>query len=310
MESIQRYRTLNRDLIKTFGQKTIKLSVNGGFSCPNRDGSKGLNGCIFCSEMGSGDFAGNVNKSITLQLADQIHLLSKKWPAEKYIAYFGAFTNTYGDIKDLRKKYEEALAYPGVVGIAIATRPDCLSKEVLSLLDEINQETFLWIELGLQTIHEDTARLIRRGYDLDVFESNYRALEDLGILTVVHLILGLPGESKSQMLQTVDYVSAQLPWGVKLHLMHIVKGTDLETLYYNKEFALLQQKEYVDWVCDALERLDSSIIIHRLTGDGKKATLIGPLWSLNKLQVLADIRKELVRRNTWQGSYLNQPCVF
>ena len=301
-----RYRTLNYELKKTFGEKIIKLSVNGGFTCPNRDGSKGYNGCIFCSETGGGDFAGDPDFSITQQIEQQIDLLSKKWKSERYIVYFGAYSNTYGSIDELRKKYYEALDHPNVIGLAIATRADCLSEEVIMLLEEINDICFLWVEIGLQTINQSTADLIRRGYDMDLFEDRFNRLKASNIKVVLHMILGLPGENREDILKTVDYISHIIPWGIKLHLLHVVKNTDLEVYYNQTGFTLMRMNEYVNLVCDCIERLPDSIVLHRITGDGKKSDLVGPLWSLNKLKVISEINKEMTLRNSIQGCKYEQ----
>lgn len=295
------YHTLDYELKKYFGEKTIKLSINGGFTCPNRDGTLSKNGCIFCSEKGSGDFAGNVDSSINKQIADQISLLSKKWKPSTYIAYFQSYTNTYDTVKNLQKKYFEALNVKNVKGIAIATRPDCISEDIAKLLSQINEKTYLWVELGLQTIHESTAKLIRRGYDLEVFNEAVKLLNKYNIKVVVHLILGLPGEKRNDILESVKYISTKKIWGVKLHLLHILKNTDLEKFYHQTNFKILSQEEYVNLVCDCLELLSENIVIHRVTGDGKRSELIEPMWSLNKLQVLNDIDYEFLRRNSYQG---------
>lgn len=295
------YHTLDYELKKYFGEKTIKLSINGGFTCPNRDGTLSKNGCIFCSEKGSGDFAGSVDSSINKQIADQISLLSKKWNSSTYIAYFQSYTNTYDTVKNLQKKYFEALNVKNVKGIAIATRPDCINEDIAKLLSQINEKTYLWVELGLQTIHESTAKLIRRGYDLEVFNEAVKLLNKYNIKVVVHLILGLPGEKRNEILESVKYISTKKIWGVKLHLLHILKNTDLEKFYHQTNFKILSQEEYVNLVCDCLELLPENIVIHRVTGDGKRSELIEPMWSLNKLQVLNDIDYEFLRRNSYQG---------
>jgi len=295
------YHTLDYELKKYFGEKTIKLSINGGFTCPNRDGTLSKNGCIFCSEKGSGDFAGNVDSSINKQIADQINLLSKKWKSSTYIAYFQSYTNTYDTVENLQKKYFEALSVKNVKGIAIATRPDCINEDIAKLLSQINEKTYVWVELGLQTIHESTAKLIRRGYDLEVFNEAMKLLNKYNIRVVVHLILGLPGEKRNDILESVKYISTKKIWGVKLHLLHILKNTDLEKFYHQTNFKILSQEEYVNLVCDCLELLPENIVIHRVTGDGKRSELIAPMWSLNKLQVLNDIDYEFLRRNSYQG---------
>ncbi len=297
----KRYRTLSYELKKTFGEKIIKLSVNGGFTCPNRDGTKGYKGCIFCSESGGGDFAGSPDLSITQQIDVQIDLLNKKWKSDRYIVYFGTYTNTYGDVDELRKKYFEALEHPNVIGLAIATRADCLSEEVILLLEEINNICYLWVEIGLQTVNQNTADLIRRGYDLILFEERYNRLKASNIKVVLHMILGLPGEKREEILETVDYISRIMPWGIKLHLLHIIKNTDLEAYYNMTGFELLDMNDYVSLVCDSIERLPENIVIHRITGDGKKSDLVGPLWSLNKLQVISEINREMFLRNSNQG---------
>jgi hypothetical protein len=297
----KRYRTLSYELKKTFGEKIIKLSVNGGFTCPNRDGTKGYKGCIFCSESGGGDFAGSPDLSITQQIDDQINLLNKKWKSDRYIVYFGTYSNTYGDVDELRKKYYEALEHRNVIGLAIATRADCLSEEVILLLEEINNICYLWVEIGLQTVNQNTADLIRRGYDLILFEERFNRLKASNIKVVLHMILGLPGEKREEILETVDYISSIMPWGIKLHLLHIIKNTDLEVYYNMTGFKLLDMYDYVSLVCDSIERLPESIVIHRITGDGKKSDLVGPLWSLNKLQVLSEINREMFLRNSNQG---------
>ncbi|MBN2287068.1 MAG: TIGR01212 family radical SAM protein [Tissierellales bacterium] len=301
MDEKIRYRTLDKELKKRFGHKVIKLSVNGGFTCPNRDGSISDRGCIFCSEEGNGEFAGSPQKSITEQISSQIVFLSKKWKADRYIVYFGAFTNTYAPVHILRKKFYEALEYPGVVGLAIATRADCIDEDILELLDEINRKYYLWVEIGLQTIHSKSSDFIRRGYDLQTFENSFFLLKRLGIQTVIHLIIGLPAENHQDIQKTIEYVSYIMPWGVKIHLLHVVKGTDLEHYYNTTGFELMERTEYVNTVCDCIEKLDDRIIVHRITGDGKKSNLIGPLWSLEKLKVISEIRNELIRRDSFQG---------
>jgi hypothetical protein len=296
-----RYRTLNYELRKMFGEKVAKLSIDGGFTCPNRDGTIARSGCIFCSEMGSGEFAGSRKKSIRKQIEDQKNMLGKKWKSKKYIAYFGSFTNTYDTIEELRRKYYEALDCHGVIGIAIATRADCISEEVLELFREINEKYFLWVEIGLQSIKESSAEYIRRGYKLDVFNKSYNNLHKLGIKTVVHIILGIPGEDNDDMMKTVDYVSRLKPWGVKLHLLHVIKNTDLEKAYLEEGFSLFKKDAYIKTVCDSLERLHGHIVIHRITGDGKKSDLVGPRWSLDKLRVISEINREMNRRDSLQG---------
>ncbi|MFA9424234.1 MAG: TIGR01212 family radical SAM protein [Sedimentibacter sp.] len=297
------YHTLDFELKKIFREKTIKLSIDGSFTCPNRDGTIGKKGCIFCSERGSGDFNSDKNKSISQQIDEQKQIMSRKWKSNTYIAYFQNYTNTYDTVENLRKKFYEALSCENIRGLAIATRPDCISEEIADLLAELNSKTFLWVELGLQTINDNTSNLIRRGYKLDRFNDCLELLNKKNIRTVVHLIIGLPGESKKQMLDSVQYISNKNVWGVKLHMLHILRNTDLADYYSKSPFKILSQKEYVEIICDALELLDENIVIHRITGDGKKSDLIQPLWTLNKLKVLSDIDKELKTRGSYQGKF-------
>lgn len=297
----KRYHTLNYELRKEFGQKVMKLSLDGGFTCPNRDGTIGNRGCIFCGEEGSGEFAGSRTLSIEEQIWQQKKFLSNKWNTDKYIAYFQNFTNTYSSYEDLRDKYYEAISQQGVVGLAIATRPDCLSKQVLELLTELNQKTYLWIELGLQTIHESTVKFIRRGYTLEIYERAIQELKDRNIKVVTHLIFGLPGESKKDILDSVKYLANTDTWGVKFHLLYIQKGTDLYQYYFKYPFPILNREEYISLVVDGLELLPKEMVVHRLTGDGKRDLLFEPRWSLDKLKVLSGIDKEFKSRNSYQG---------
>ncbi len=295
------YNTLNEELKKEFGGKVMKLSLDGGFTCPNRDGTVGTKGCIFCGEEGSGEFAGSRLVSIKEQVEEQKKLLSKKWDTDKYIIYFQNFTNTYGPIEKLKNLYYEAINIEGVVGLAIATRPDCLDKEVLDLLSKLNKETYLWVELGLQTIHVKSANFIRRGYPLSIYDEAIEELKKRNIKVVTHIILGLPGESKEEMLSTVRYVANTNTWGVKLHSLYIQRDTDLYEYYINNPFSIMSREEYVSLIVDALELLPKDMVIHRLTGDGKKELLHEPKWSLDKLRVLSLIEKKLKVRNSYQG---------
>jgi hypothetical protein len=299
----KRYHTLDYELKKIFGEKTIKLSIDGNFTCPNRDGTIGRKGCIFCSDRGSGDFTQR-GKTITEQIAEQKQFMSKKWKSNTYIAYFQNYTNTYDTVDNLRKKFYEAVSCENIKGIAIATRPDCISDEIADLLEELSHKTFLWVELGLQSIHDKTAELIRRGYCLEQFNHAVEILKSKNIKTVVHLIMGLPGESKEQMLNSVKYISSLNIWGVKIHMLHILENTDLAEYYVKNPFVILSQEEYVNLVCDALELLKGDIVVHRITGDGKKSDLIEPRWTLNKLNVLSDIDKILKIRGSFQGKNL------
>lgn len=294
----ERYNTISTWLKKQFGQKTVKLSIDGGFTCPNRDGTKSTGGCIFCSSMGGGDFASTISS--------QISLIADKWPNAKYIAYFQNHTNTYAPADELRRKYYDALSDPLISGIAIATRPDCLPDDVLDLLSEINESHFLWVELGLQSIHEKTGELINRCCSLEDYDKAIKALNDRGIRTVVHLILGLPGETRQDMTDSVSYVAKSGAWGLKLHMLNVVKGSLMETLYkdYNSFDSI---EEYVNFVCDLLEIIPPEIVIHRLTADAPRKILITPEWSYRKRTILNGINAELKRRGTYQGSALDLP---
>ena len=277
-----------------YGKKIYKVSINAGFTCPNRDGKLGDRGCIFCSAGGSGDFAEDARLSITEQIEAGKKRIANKIPEEYgLIAYFQAFTNTYAPIETLRKVYTEAAAHPEVEIISVATRPDCLGEEVLNLLSEINKIKPVWVELGLQTIHEKTAEYIRRGYPLAAFDEAVRNLKERGIETIVHVILGLPGESREDMLETVRYVGKSGVQGIKLQLLHVLKGTDLADEYAKGKFYCLTLDEYADLVRDCLDILPEDIIIHRMTGDGDKKILIAPEWSRDKKKVLNTLNRVL-----------------
>lgn len=302
------YYSLNEALQERFGEKVYKLTLNAGCTCPNRDGTLGKRGCIFCSAGGSGDFAGNPALSVTQQLDEGRRLLEGKRPVKKYIAYFQAYTNTYAPVEYLRRIFTEAIEYPGVVALSVATRPDCLGEDVLDLLEELNRQKPVWVELGLQTIHEKTAAFIRRGYPLPVFDKAMAELERRGLETIVHVILGLPGETKEMMLDTVRYLNHTGASGIKLQLLHILKHTDLADCYEKTGFPVLSLDEYVDLVISCLEVCRPDMVIHRLTGDGPKDLLIAPLWSSAKRQVLNTIHRELKLRGTWQGRCLPDTC--
>ncbi len=296
-----RFRSLNNDLRERFGEKLYKLTLNGGCTCPNRDGTLGTRGCIFCSEGGSGEFAASPQLSIQEQIEDGKRRLAGKRPVKKYIAYFQAYTNTYAPVEHLRRVFTEAISCPEIAVLSIATRPDCLGEEVLELLEELNRRKPVWVELGLQTIHEKTASFIRRGYPLPVFDRAVKELEARGIEIIVHTILGLPGETADMMLDTMRYVNSTPAAGIKLQLLHILKHTDLADYYQHTGFHILTMNEYVDLVIRCLEVCRPDLVIHRLTGDGPKDLLIAPEWSQAKRQVLNTIQKELKRRNTFQG---------
>lgn len=284
--------TISEYLKKEFGGKTVKLAIDGGFTCPNRDGSKSTGGCIFCSSHGGGDFASDIET--------QIRLLSEKWPKAKYLAYFQNHTNTYAPVSELRQKYYEALANPLIEGIAIATRPDCLTDDILDLLEEINEKHFLWVELGLQTMHDSTAEFVNRCYPTSVYEEAIAELNRRNIKVVTHLILGLPGETKEMMNQSVRFVCDCGTWGLKLHLLNVVKGSQMEITHHEyNSFESLE--EYVNFVCDLIEIIPEHIVIHRLTGDAPRKILITPWWSYKKRTILNGINAELKRRKSTQG---------
>ncbi len=303
------YHSLDYELKHRFGEKIYKLTLNGGMSCPNRDGKISFGGCIFCSEGGSGEFASDACLSIPEQIQDAQKRLSGKRPVEQYIAYFQAYTNTYGPIEHLRKIFTEAIEDPKVVLLSIATRPDCLPDEVVQLLAELNQKKPVWVELGLQTIHESSARFIRRGYPLSVYTDAVKRLHEHGIETVTHVILGLPGETPEMMLETVDYLNTLPIQGIKLQLLHVLEGTDLAAYYQTTGFPVLEEDAYVDLVIQCIEHLRPDITVHRITGDGPKDLLIAPLWSSAKRSVLNHIHHEMKLRNSWQGKYLEQKGV-
>lgn len=291
------YYSLNQYLRDTFGEKVYKLALDGGFTCPNRDGKLDTRGCIFCSGLGSGDFAQSSSLSITEQIEKGKARVESKIRDGKYIAYFQAFTNTYGPVEHLRKLYEEAMAGEDIVALSIGTRPDCLPDEVVNLLSELNQKKPVWVELGLQTIHPRSAEYIRRGYPLSVFDDAVRRLKQAGLTVIVHVILGLPGESRKEMLETVDYVGKSGADGIKLQLLHVIRGTDLEKDYLAGKFKTLELQEYAELVADCIALLPREMVIHRMTGDGDKRTLVAPLWSADKKRVLNTLQKTIREKN-------------
>lgn len=299
----KRYKSLNYFLREKFGEKVFKISLDGGFSCPNRDGKISSGGCLFCSESGSGDYAGDRELSITKQFNDIKEMMAHKWKSGKYIAYFQAYTNTYAPIDDLRQKYGEALNQDGVVALAIATRPDCLDNDVLDLLEEINGRLYLWIELGLQTSNDITAKKINRGYKLDVFEQAMKNLKERNIDVVVHDILGLPGETKEDMLNTINYIAHSGASGVKFHLLHLMKKTPMVNVYEKGELEFLSQEDYIELITNGIAMLPKEMVVHRLTGDAPRELLIGPMWSLKKWEVLNSIDKALQDNDLWQGKH-------
>lgn len=287
-----KYTTLNNYLKERFGEKVYKIALNGGFTCPNRDGKIGTRGCIFCSKGGSGDFAESPDLTITEQIENGKKRLEKKIKNGKYIAYFQAFTNTYAPVEKLRAIYTEAIIHPDIVALSIGTRPDCLGDNVLALLDELNKIKPIFVELGLQTINEDTARYIRRGYTLEVYDKAVADLHKIGINVVTHIILGLPGESKNDMLKSVEY-ACKVTDGIKLQLLHILKGTDLAKDYEQGKFKVLTLEQYTEIIKECVQIIPENVVIHRLTGDGAKKDLIAPLWSADKKAVLNTINRAL-----------------
>lgn len=287
------YLSFNKYLKDKFGQKVYKISLDGGFTCPNRDGKTGTRGCIFCSKGGSGDFAESREMSITEQIESGKKRVEKKIKSGKYIAYFQAFTNTYAPVEMLRQKYEEAINHPDIVALSIATRPDCLGDDVLRLLNEMNKIKPVFVELGLQTIHQKSAKYIRRGYDLSVYNKAVRDLKKIGVNVVVHVILGLPNESENDMLETVKYVCESGANGIKLQLLHVIDGTDLAKDYEKGLFKTLEFDEYINLIVKCVKIIPKDIVIHRLTGDGAKKDLIAPLLSADKKRVLNAINKAL-----------------
>lgn len=302
------YYSLDAYCKNSYGEKLYKIALNAGLTCPNRDGTLGNNGCIFCSAGGSGDFAMDRQhySSVAAQLTAGRELFHSKKTGRRFIAYFQAYTNTYGDPSYLRMIYEEALSETSVAGISIATRPDCISEDVMTLLVNIKRkfpDKFVWIELGLQTIHEKTARFIRRGYPLKVYDECVVKLKEIDIPVITHVILGLPGETPKQVLQTISYLNGTDTWGIKLQLLHILKGTDLASLYEQGNYLPLTKENYLSLLIRCLEHLSPEIVVHRLTGDGPRDLLLAPLWSLDKRNVLNTLHHTMKQQNTWQGSH-------
>lgn len=297
----KRYLTQNDYLRSRFGKKVIKLSLNAGMSCPNRDGTKGTGGCTYCSSSLSGDFSGCAEKSITEQLEEQVILLSKKWSDCLYIPYFQAGSNTYAPVRKLNAVFEEALSFRNTVGLAVATRADCILKETADLLESISKRTYLTVELGLQTISDRTAKRINRCHTYDDFLSVYKMLTDRNINICIHIINGLPDETHEMMLSTAKCVSRLRPHSVKIHMLHIIRGTQLADEYEKHVFPLLSKEEYTDIVCSQIELMPPDTIIERITGDGNRNTLIAPLWTTDKKSVINGIDKEFRRRGTYQS---------
>ena len=300
-DSNKRYYTLDYYFKHKYGCKIAKISLNMGLTCPNKDGKVGYGGCIYCSKLGSGEYAGDKNKPLKEQFDEVKNVMIKKWPSAKFIAYFQANTNTYAPIEKLKKAWEEVLTYDNVVGINISTRPDAIEKECYDYLEELNKKTDLVVELGLQTIHDKTSKFINRCHDLNSFETALNELNKRGIKVLVHVMFSLPYETKDMMLDTIKYLSNKNIWGIKIHMLHILKGTLLAKIYEQEKFPILTKDEYVQIVCDSLELLPENIVINRLTGDPKVDDLIEPFWLVKKFCVLNDIDKEMARRDSYQG---------
>lgn len=299
---MKHYYSLNEYCRETFGHKLYKLSLDGGMTCPNRDGKIGTGGCIFCSEEGSGEFAEKMCSDITEQIEKAKKRVEHKNKNGKYIAYFQSFTNTYAPTAYLEKIFTEAVKHPDIEVLSVATRPDCLGDDVLELLEKLNSIKPVWVELGFQTSNEQTARYINRGYDNGVFENAVKKLNKIGIKTVAHIILGLPDETYDDMKNSVKFVCNCGIWGIKLHLLHVLKGARLADEYEKGSFSCMEENEYLETVCRLLEIIPEKVVIHRLTGDGDKRRLIAPLWSGNKKEVLNSLTKMLREQNVVQGA--------
>lgn len=301
------YYSLNYFLKQKFGEKVMKITLDGGFTCPNRDGKIAFGGCTFCTDRGSGEFAGNKFLSITDQFKEQKSMMKNKWNSNKYIAYFQAYTNTYGKIEYLKKIYDEALKQSGVVGLSIGTRPDCLSNEIIDLLSYYNEKTFLTVELGLQTSNDKTGKLINRGHDSKCFEEGVYRLREKNINVVTHVIFGLPNETQKDMLNTVKFSNNLDIQGIKYHLLYIVKNTKLYKDYLkDPSIYTLTKDSYIEILCNAISITKPNIVIHRITGDGKREDIITPLWSIKKWELLNSIHSYLKKNNIYQGKYFNK----
>ena len=305
----KRYLTQNNYLRDRFGKKTVKLSLNANMSCPNRDGVKSTTGCTYCTSSLSGDFSGCPESSIYDQLAQQKELISGKWSDCLYIAYFQAGSNTYAPISVLKPLYEKALSFPDIVGISIATRADCISKETAEYLSRLSQKTYVTVELGLQTIHDQTATRINRCHTYQEFIRTYNLLESLGINVGIHIINGLPGENYDMMLRTAEEVSRLKPHSIKIHMLHIMKGTTMGDEYIASPFTIMDMNEYISLTCDQIELMPQETIIERVTGDGNRNAIIAPMWTTNKKAVMNGIDKELRRRDSYQGKRIINGCL-
>ncbi|RNA70422.1 TIGR01212 family radical SAM protein [Alteribacter keqinensis] len=305
----KRYYTWNHHLRQEFGEKIFKVPLDAGFDCPNRDGNVASGGCTFCSERGSGDFAGDRKDDLVTQFTTIKERMHTKWKSGKYIGYFQAYTNTYAPVEELREMYEVILEQEGVVGLAIATRPDCLPDDVVEYLAELNERTYLWVELGLQTAHDRTGLLINRAHDFQCYVDGVNKLRKHGIRVCSHIINGLPLENYDMMIDTAREVAKLDVQGIKIHLLHLLKRTPMVKQYEKGMVEFMSLEEYISLVCDQLEVIPPSMIVHRLTGDGPSELMIGPMWSLNKWAVLNGIDSEMKRRNSWQGKYYKEAVV-
>ena len=300
-DSNKRYHTLDYFYKHKFGSKVFKVSLNSGFTCPNKDGSKGLGGCIYCSKLGSGEYGGNPIKPLREQFIDVLKVMLKKWPKAKYIAYFQANTNTYAPLHILKEKYEEVLTYDNVIGLSIATRADAITDECLNYLADLNKRTYLTIELGLQTSNDKVAKYINRGHDLKCFDDIVKKLRDKNINVVVHIINGLPYETKEDMINTVKHINSLDIQGIKIHMLSILKDTKLADIYNKEPFHILTKEEYIEIVCEQLTYLRPEIVINRITGDPKQDDLIEPKWLVKKRNIINDIDKYMVKYELYQG---------
>ena len=300
-DSNKRYHTLDYFYKHKFGSKVFKVSLNGGFTCPNKDGSKGLGGCIYCSRLGSGEYGGNPIKPLKEQFNDVLAVMLRKWPKAKYIAYFQANTNTYAPLSILKEKYEEVLTYDNVIGLSIATRADAITDECLDYLEDLNKRTYLTIELGLQTSNDKTAKFINRGHDLKCFDNMVKKLRKKDINVVVHIINGLPNETTDDMINTVKHVNSLDIQGIKIHMLSILKNTKLADIYLKKPFPILTKDEYIKIVCEQLTYLRPEIVINRITGDPKEDDLIEPKWLVKKRNIINDIDKYMAKYDLYQG---------
>lgn len=307
----KRYHSWNYHLKNTFGEKIFKVALDGGFDCPNRDGTVAHGGCTFCSAAGSGDFAGDRNDDLITQFNNVKNKMHHKWPKAKYMGYFQAYTNTHAPVEELREKYEIILQQDNVIGLSIGTRPDCLPEDVVEYLAELNERTYLWVELGLQTIHQSTSDLINRAHDMQCYLDGVRKLRKHNINVCTHIINGLPGEDYQMMLETAKAVSEMDVQGIKIHMMHLLKGTPMVKQYEKGMLQFMTREQYIKLVVDQLELLPQEMIIHRITGDGPPELLIGPMWSMDKWEVLNAIDAELEKRNSYQGKHYNElPSVL